>query len=228
MVQLTTQEIEQVDAFVQGYVRYDDVRVEVVQQLSEEIGLRRARRPAETFGKALWELGHNKGKKLHTFISQKKKELRKFWAYRLLQVIINFVCSPQILWVVAVFFLLLYICHLISPIVLLLLIFICVSLMDLFGFVMGNKELPATEVSRYLASEAYNKVHSVFLMIFYAVILFWWMWVQDYDTTQARYFVAILGAVSVFLRFVGKAYRQRLEEYYDQFPILKAKREELV
>jgi len=102
--QLTTKQLQQVDEFVNGYVQYVDIRIEVVADLSHAIAKQFRKTPEVTFGKVLWELGHHKGKKLKALINSKKKEMRKFWVKRLLIVTLKFFISIPMVVVIASFF----------------------------------------------------------------------------------------------------------------------------
>ena len=227
--QLTTEQVKAVDDFVrENYIRYDDVRVELVDHIATEVEADMLNNPEDTFGKILWKIGHKYGPELKKLVKLKEKQLISYWIKRLGQELIKFSFSFYALIPIGWYFLMLGLstqkAALWTVVLLFLLLVINVikdkrqiswarKIQRTFGWDKGEDK-----ANKFLVIKTYNIVTASAFAFFYPLFMLTKdnIEIGSYTISSPSISAAFLIAAILF----ALRCRSILDSYFDEHPLL--------
>ncbi len=104
--QLSTEQIQHLTAFTKKrFVKYEDVRFEIVDHLASDIEAQLAESPQLEFDQALKNAYNNFPTRYFSrFVTEKEKALSKYWNRRILKLLLGYFTLPRILLTLTIFF----------------------------------------------------------------------------------------------------------------------------
>ena len=227
--QLTTEQVKAVDDFVrENYIRYDDVRVELVDHIATEVEADMHNNPEDTFGKILWKIGHKYGPELKKLVKLKEKQLISYWIKRLGQEFVKFSFSFYALIPIGWYFLMFRMSQasILKWTVILLLILLLIYMINLMKIQSKwnhirkkwDWDLAEREQNKFLVIKTYNMVTASVFAFFYPLFAF----TKDSIDIGAYIINGNALAMSFLLAFGLFASRCRsiLDSYFDEHPLL--------